>query len=98
MIKKIIKFFDKINRPVIMGSKKYLVDGEINISPAEYAVIYSGEDIMLCDKKNEKSTFEEKEEIGLSAYCGEYFLNSERLLKILKKERYELIYENNRRL
>ena len=50
------------------------------------------------NKKNKKFAFEERNDVDLNAYCGEYFPNPERLLNRLKKGGYELIYCNNKQV
>ncbi len=95
---RIVEFFNEIGCPVKTGLKRISANNEENISLEEYAVIYNGRDIMLDDKKHKKSAFEEKEGIDLRAYCGEYFLDYERLLKQLKKEGYKLAYKNHKQV
>ncbi|SRR3989338_2888724 len=97
-LEKIIKFFDEINCPIKKGLKKIPANGEENTFLGEYAVIYNGQDIMLGNKKNKKFAFEERNDVDLNAYCGEYFPNPERLLNRLKKGGYELIYCNNKQV
>ncbi len=85
-LEKIIEFFGKIDCPAELVFKKNSNDAPLQ----EYAVIYSGEDIMFSDKKNKKFDFEEKMSIDLSAYYTSYFFNKERLLKRLEREGYIL--------
>ncbi len=85
-LEKIIKFFKKIECPAETIFKRNL-NGELL---QEYAVIYSGEDIMFCDKKNEKFKFEERQGIDLLAFYSRYFGNKERLLKRLEQNGYIL--------
>ena len=75
-----------------IGLRKIPANSGKNVFIDKYVVIYCGKDIMLGEQKDKKFAFEEKEGIDLSAYCGEYFLNSEKLFRRLKEEGYELIY------
>ena len=83
-LEKIIEFFEKIECPAEIVLKK----NSNNNCLQEYVVIYSGEDIMFCDKKNEKFDFEEGMSLNLSAYYTFNFINKEKLLKRLEYEGY----------
>mgnify|MGYP001582989241 CR=1 FL=1 len=84
-LEKIIKFFEKIKCPVEVALRKNLID---NLS-YEYAIIYSGEDIMFCDKKNEKFEFEERHSLDISAFYDRN-INKKKLLKRLEQGGYVL--------
>lgn len=85
ILEKIVKFFKKIECPAELVFKK----NSNNDSLQKYAVIYTKEDIMLCDKKEKKFEFEEKWNLDITAFYGKYF-NKERLLKRLEQEGYLL--------
>ena len=85
-LERIIKFFKKIECPVEIALKKNSSDN----LPHKYAVIYSGEDIMFCDKKNKKFEFEERESWDIIAFYGGNFINKEKLLKRLEQTGYIL--------
>ena len=84
-LEKIVDFFKKIECPAEFVFKKNSNSG----LSQEYAVIYSGEDIMFCNKKDKKFEFEERYCLDISAFYNGYF-NKEKLLRRLEQDGYIL--------
>ncbi|MEK6817347.1 MAG: hypothetical protein AABX80_00955 [Nanoarchaeota archaeon] len=96
-LEKIIKFFNEIGCPIKIGLKKITKNNSFNKAFVEYAVIYEGGDIMFNkEKRYIKSDFERQHGLEIKSFCGDYFRNRTKLLKILNERDYGIIYSDDK--